>query len=95
MGPSWQLAGSFPCPLALKGKSGFESSSLARPAWAALSVTLSQPLPRAILSPSQGYSGESDPATPWTCQSMRGEEDRDLAAGIRLVQGIALHLEGW
>lgn len=35
-------------------------------------MTLSQPLPRVAISPSQGYSGQSDPAAPWSCQSREG-----------------------
>lgn len=52
-------------------------------------------LPGAALSPAQGYSGQSDPAAPWSCQSRGG----GWGAGPRRrehcwVRGTALHLNG-
>lgn len=85
LGPSWQLAGSFPYPLALKGKSSIGSSSLARLIWAAQKDSLCDPSPSPSLGqhspPPRVILGRVIQLPPGTANQGAGEGDRDLAAG--------------
>lgn len=87
---SWvQLALAGTCLLAFQGKNGPGPVDWLRPlVWPEEGRAHLCPLPPGtpgVHGPSQGYSEQSDPTTPWSCQSSVGAVGRCSGQGVQAM----------